>query len=262
LFLSHGPRYLKHRSAASRLLRLRFRIPSAAWMSACCECCVLLGWGLCENWSLLQRIPTKRGAWRCVIQKPEEWGGRDPRWGAVPQEKTKLTHWSTLFPKKLTGPQISRDMPLILLNLQVHCCIHMHPPSVPIIVGLQINPVQSIAPNTLKINFNIILSSMPRCSKWSFALSASHQIPIINTSVPHTYYMPRPFHSSWFYHRTILGEEYRLLSYSLCSFLNSFVTSSLLGPNILINTLCICFLFSKTDQVLHPSKTPGQIIFL
>ena len=36
--------------------------------------------------------------------------------------------------------------------------------------------------------------------------------------------------------RTILGKEYRSLSSSLCSFLYSFVTSSLLGPNILLNT--------------------------
>ena len=37
--------------------------------------------------------------------------------------------------------------------------------------------------------------------------------------------------------RTLLGEEYRWLSSSLCSFLHSLVTSSLLGPNILLNTL-------------------------
>ena len=37
--------------------------------------------------------------------------------------------------------------------------------------------------------------------------------------------------------RNILGEEYRSLSSSLCIFLHSPVTSSLLGPNILISTL-------------------------
>jgi hypothetical protein len=36
--------------------------------------------------------------------------------------------------------------------------------------------------------------------------------------------------------RTIMGEDYRSLS-SLCSFLQSPVTLSLLGPNILPNTL-------------------------
>jgi hypothetical protein len=35
----------------------------------------------------------------------------------------------------------------------------------------------------------------------------------------------------------IFGEEYRSLSSSLCSLLYSPVTSSLLGPNILLSTL-------------------------
>jgi hypothetical protein len=36
--------------------------------------------------------------------------------------------------------------------------------------------------------------------------------------------------------QTILSEEYRSLSSSLCNFLYSLVTSSLLSPNILLNT--------------------------
>ena len=38
---------------------------------------------------------------------------------------------------------------------------------------------------------------------------------------------------------TILGEKYRSLSSSLCNFLHSHVTSSVLGPNILLNSLFI-----------------------
>jgi len=65
----------------------------------------------------------------------------------------------------------------------------------------------------------------------------------------------------------MLGQEYRSLSSSLCSFLHSPVTLSLLGPNILLSTL-----FSNTlnpraslnvsDQVSDPYKTTGKIIFL
>ena len=40
--------------------------------------------------------------------------------------------------------------------------------------------------------------------------------------------------------RTILGEQYRSLSSSLCNFLHSPVTPSLLGPNILLNTRYVC----------------------
>ena len=76
-------------------------------------------------------------------------------------------------------------------------------------------------------------------------------------SPPNTPYMPCPSHSSRFYHATILGEEYRSLSSSLCSFLHSLVTSSLLGQNIPLNTL-----FSNTPQPTflpqceRPSSTP------
>ena len=40
---------LRRRSAAARLLRLWVRIPPGAWMSVCCECCVLSGRGLCDE---------------------------------------------------------------------------------------------------------------------------------------------------------------------------------------------------------------------
>jgi hypothetical protein len=36
-------------SKAPRFLGLRGRIPLDAWMSVCCECCVLSGRGLCDE---------------------------------------------------------------------------------------------------------------------------------------------------------------------------------------------------------------------
>ena len=67
--------------------------------------------------------------------------------------------------------------------------------------------------------------------------------------------------------RTIFGEQYRSLSSSLCSFLHSPVTSSLLGPNILLrtlfsNTLSLRSYLNVSDQVSHPYKTTGKIIVL
>ena len=64
--------------------------------------------------------------------------------------------------------------------------------------------------------------------------------------------------------RKILGEQYRSLSSSLCSFLRSHVTSSLLDPNILFstlfsNTVNLRYSLNVSDQVLHPYKTTGQI---
>jgi hypothetical protein len=46
---SQWPRGLRRRFAADRLLTLSVRIPQGAWMSVCCECCVLSGRGLCEG---------------------------------------------------------------------------------------------------------------------------------------------------------------------------------------------------------------------
>jgi hypothetical protein len=64
-----------------------------------------------------------------------------------------------------------------------------------------------------------------------------------------------------------MGEQYRSLNSSLCTFLHSPVSLSILGPNILLNTL-----FSNTlslrssinmrEQVSHPYETTGKIIFL
>ena len=43
---SRWPRGIRRGFAAARLLGLRVRHPSGAWMSVCCECCVLSGTGL------------------------------------------------------------------------------------------------------------------------------------------------------------------------------------------------------------------------
>jgi hypothetical protein len=67
--------------------------------------------------------------------------------------------------------------------------------------------------------------------------------------------------------RIIFSEEYRSLSSSLCILLYSPVTSSLLGPNIVLstlfsNTLSLCSSLSVRDQVSHPYKTTGKITVL
>ena len=46
---SQWPRSLRRRSMAARPLISWVRIPPGAWMSVCCECCVLSGRGLCDE---------------------------------------------------------------------------------------------------------------------------------------------------------------------------------------------------------------------
>jgi hypothetical protein len=65
----------------------------------------------------------------------------------------------------------------------------------------------------------------------------------------------------------VFGEEYKLWSVPLCSFLQPPTISSLISPNILLSTLfsnylSLCFFLNVRDQVSHPYRTTGKIIVL
>ena len=159
----------------------------------------------------------------------------------------------------------SQEIPRISRNPKVHYRTHKRPPTV-CILG-QPNPVHIPTSHLLEIRPNIIHPSTPRSPQWSLILRFPHQEPIHPLSSPIRATCPAHLILLDFITRTILGEVYKSFSTSLCNLLHSPVTSSLLGPNVLLNTMfsnTLGFLSSLnvSDQVSHPYNTTGKIIVL
>ena len=105
--------------------------------------------------------------------------------------------------EKLTGSAASQEIPRILRNPKVHYRTHKWPPSLFILSELP--PVPTTPSKLLKIHLNIILPSTSGSPQWSISLMFPHQNPVNNPSLPHTRNMPRPSHSSRFYHPHNIG---------------------------------------------------------
>ena len=156
----------------------------------------------------------------------------------------------------------SQETPRISRNPKVHYHTHKRPPPVSILG--QPNPVHIPTSHFLEIHPNIIRPSTPRSPQWSPSLRFTHQDPVQPLSSPIRATCPAHLILLNFITRTILGEEYKSFSSLLCNLLHSPVATSLLGPNILLNTLfsnTLSFLSSRSvnDQVSHPYKTTGKI---
>ena len=130
------------------------------------------------------------------------------------------------------------------------------------------HPAQSnLISHFLKINLNIILQSTPGSTQRFPSFRFPHQNPVHAPSSPIRATCPAYLILLDFITRKILSECYSSLSSSLCSFLHSPVSSSLLGPNILLNTLFSNTLSQRSslivsDQVSHPYKPTGKIMNL
>ena len=122
----------------------------------------------------------------------------------------------------------------------------------------------------LEIHPNIIHPSTPRSPQRSLSsgLATRTLYASLSSSIRAT--CPAHLIRLDFMTRTILGEEYRPFSSSLCSLLHSPVSSSLLGLNILLNTIfsnTLSFLSSLavSDQASHAHRTvrtPPPVISL
>ena len=176
-----------------------------------------------------------------------------------------LTPWCKVLLGKLTGLQLVKKFPefhgtrrfITTLKSVRHLSLSWA------------SPIQSIYPHPTSWRSVLILST--------HLCLGLHSGPLPSGFPTNTLYNPlsSPIRATWpahlillhFITRTILGEEYKSFSSSLCNLLHSPVTSSFLGPNILLNTMfsnTLSFLSSRrvSDQVSHPYKTIGKIIVL
>ena len=134
----------------------------------------------------------------------------------------------------------------------------------PVPIPSQNNPVQVTSFHFLTIHLIIILPSKSGSLKWSLSLTFSLQNPVYASPLIHTCYMPRLSHSRFYRPNSICWAHIKLFFMYLSP---PPITLSLIGPNILLNTLLSTTLslrssLSVSNHVSHPYKATGNITVL
>ena len=145
-----------------------------------------------------------------------------------------LSPWCRVLFEKLTGLQLVKKFPAFHGTRRFITALT----SVRQLSLSQASLIQSIQPHPTSWRSILILSTHLRLGLPSglFPLRIPLQDPIHTLSSTTCATCPAHLILLDFITRTILGEEYKSFSSSLCNILHSPVTSSLLGPNILLYT--------------------------
>jgi len=178
--------------------------------------------------------------------------------------RTLLTPWCRVLPEKLTGLQLVNKFPAFHGTRRFITALT----SVRHLSLSWASPIQSIYPHHTSWRSVLLLFTHLRLGLPSGLFPSGFPTKALYNPISSPICATCPAYLILlnFITRTILGEEYKSFSSSLCNLFHSPVTSYLLGQNIFINTMfsdTLSFLSSRnvSDQVSHPYKTTAKLEF-
>ena len=159
---------------------------------------------------------------------------KPPRWDYMLQPYL-LTPWCRVLLEKLTGLQVVKKFPAFHGTRRFITAFT----SVRHLSLSWASPIQSLYTHPTSWRSILILSAHLRLGLPSGLIPSGFPTKTLYTPLSTPIRTTSPAHLILldFITHTILGEEYKSFSSSLCNILHSPVISSLLGPNIFLNTL-------------------------